>query len=43
MAMRARGFQGEIHLLEDPRIGARDWAQLGAFLALAGAATAVGG
>jgi cobalt/nickel transport system permease protein len=43
MAMRARGFQGEIHLLEDPRIGARDWAQLGAFLALAGAAMAVGG
>jgi cobalt/nickel transport system permease protein len=34
-AMRARGFRGEIYLLNDLRMQARDWWQLSALLAIA--------
>lgn len=35
MAMQARGFRGEVHLLEDPRMRASDWLRLAAFVAVA--------
>ncbi len=42
LAMQSRGFQGEVHLLEDPAIGARDWFQLVAFGVLAAGAMVAG-
>jgi cobalt ECF transporter T component CbiQ len=36
LAMQARGFRGEVFLLEDFRMGKLDWLALGAFAALAG-------
>lgn len=42
MAMQARGFRGEIRLLEELRMNAADWLKLGAFLALAFAAVWLG-
>jgi cobalt/nickel transport system permease protein len=41
-AMRSRGFQGEVHLLEDPAIQSRDWMHLSGFVALAAAALVAG-
>jgi cobalt/nickel transport system permease protein len=41
-AMQSRGFQGEVHLLEDPLIQARDWMLLVGFAAISCAAIAVG-
>lgn len=35
-AMQARGFRGEIFLLDNPRIGVRDGAVLAGFIAAAG-------
>jgi energy-coupling factor transporter transmembrane protein EcfT len=37
-AMQARGFRGEVYLLEDLRMQWRDWLQCGAFATVAGAA-----
>jgi cobalt/nickel transport system permease protein len=42
-AMRARGFQGEVHLLEDPRIQMSDWMYLAGFAAIAAGAMVIGG
>ncbi len=41
-AMRARGFEGEVYLLDELAIGANDWLQLGLFVSLAAAALVVG-
>jgi cobalt ECF transporter T component CbiQ len=41
-AMLARGFRGEVHLLEDLRIGSHDWLRLAAFLGAASAAVWLG-
>jgi cobalt/nickel transport system permease protein len=41
-AMQARGFQGEVHLLEDLSIKARDWMQLAGFAAVAALAVVMG-
>lgn len=38
LAMRSRGYQGEVHLLDQFRMQARDWAALAGFLAVAAAA-----
>lgn len=35
LAMQARGFRGEVHVLDAPHWQARDWVGLGAFIALA--------
>jgi cobalt/nickel transport system permease protein len=35
MAMQARGFRGEVHLLDDFRMAGRDWVALASFAALA--------
>lgn len=35
-AMRARGFQGEVYLLDEAAIRASDWLEAGTFVALAG-------
>lgn len=35
LAMQARGFRGEVHLLEDPTIRPKDWVGLAAFASLA--------
>ncbi len=40
--MRARGFQGEIYLLEEPRIQTSDWIHLAGFAIFAGAAIVIG-
>jgi energy-coupling factor transporter transmembrane protein EcfT len=37
MAMQARGFRGEVHILDDPQMRLQDWFPLAAF---AGAACA---
>jgi cobalt/nickel transport system permease protein len=37
LAMRARGFRGDVRLLDDPTLAPRDWLALAAFAALAGA------
>lgn len=42
LAMRARGFRGEVYVLEDFRMSSRDWLALGFFSAL-GAASLWGG
>ena len=34
LAMQARGFRGEVHVLEDPRLRSPDWLQLMALLLL---------
>jgi cobalt/nickel transport system permease protein len=41
-AMLARGFQGEMHLLEDLSIGGSDWWHLAAFASAAAAAVVLG-
>lgn len=41
-AMRARGYAGEVYLLDDLSIGARDWFQLSLFLAIAVATILLG-
>jgi cobalt ECF transporter T component CbiQ len=41
-AMLARGFHGEVYLLEEPSIGRHEWLQLGIFLLLALAALILG-
>jgi energy-coupling factor transporter transmembrane protein EcfT len=38
LAMLARGYRGEVHLLDDFRMRARDWAALAGLWAIAGAA-----
>jgi len=38
LAMQARGFRGDIHLLENPSMRSKDWLGLAAFSGLAGAA-----
>jgi cobalt ECF transporter T component CbiQ len=38
LAMRSRGFRGEVHLLQDFRVKASDWGWLAGFMALALAA-----
>ena len=42
LAMQARGFRGEVYLLDDFRMKQRDWAAAGAFLALTAAAIWMG-
>jgi energy-coupling factor transporter transmembrane protein EcfT len=42
MAMLARGFRGEIRLLEELRTRARDWVRLAAFVGIAVLAVWVG-
>ena len=42
VAMQARGFRGEIRLLNDLRMQARDWWQLSALLAIAALAFGLG-
>lgn len=42
LAMQARGFRGEVYLLDDFRMRARDWAATAAFFALALAAVWLG-
>jgi cobalt/nickel transport system permease protein len=41
-AMQARGFRGDIHLLDELPMRGRDWLQLGAFCAVAGMAVWLG-
>jgi cobalt/nickel transport system permease protein len=41
-AMQSRGFQGEVHLLEDLKIRPRDWMQLAGFAAVATLAVVLG-
>lgn len=41
-AMRSRGFQGDVYLLEELTIGRADWLYLGGFAALAIAAVSLG-
>ncbi len=38
LAMQARGFRGEVHLLEDPKMRLFDWLPLAAFAGVAFAA-----
>ena len=42
LAMQARGFRGDIHLLDDPAMSSKDWLGLAAFGALTCAAMWVG-
>jgi cobalt ECF transporter T component CbiQ len=42
LAMQSRGFHGEVHLLEEPRIQASDWLYLAAFAALSASAVVAG-
>ena len=42
LAMQARGFRGEVYVLDDFAMQARDWLALAAFATLAGAAIVVG-
>jgi cobalt/nickel transport system permease protein len=42
LAMQARGFRGEVRLLEDLRMKKADWLQLGSLLAIASAAIWIG-
>jgi len=42
MAMQARGFRGEIRLLEEFRMRGQDWLRLAAFVSAAGIAVWVG-
>jgi cobalt ECF transporter T component CbiQ len=42
LAMQARGYRGEVHVLDDFRMKLGDWAALGAFLAVAVAAVGLG-
>ena len=42
LAMQARGFRGEVYVLDDFAMQARDWLALAVFAALAGAAIVVG-
>ena len=42
MAMQARGFRGEVYLLEESRLGARDWLKLAGFAVVAIGAVAWG-
>jgi cobalt ECF transporter T component CbiQ len=41
-AMQSRGFRGDVHVLDQPRMGVRDWAALGAFVIVSVAAMVVG-
>ncbi len=41
-AMRSRGYQGEVYLLDEVSIGAKDWMQLAAFFVVAILAAALG-
>lgn len=41
-AMRARGFSGEVYLLDEPKLGARDWMHFGCILATAAAFIVLG-
>jgi cobalt/nickel transport system permease protein len=41
-AMQSRGFQGEVHLLEDLKVQSRDWMQLAGFAAVATLAVVLG-
>ncbi len=41
-AMRARGFQGEVYLMDEPAFHAREWLQIGAAFSLAAAALLAG-
>ncbi len=43
LAMQSRGFRGEVYILDEFAMSARDWLALGAFLALSGAALWIGG
>ena len=42
LAMQSRGFRGEVYVLDDFRMRARDWTALAAFTALAAAAAWAG-
>jgi energy-coupling factor transporter transmembrane protein EcfT len=42
LAMQARGFRGEVYVLDDFAMHARDWFALAAFAALAAASILVG-
>lgn len=42
LAMQARGFRGEVYVLDEFRMTSRDWAALALFAALAGGATWAG-
>jgi energy-coupling factor transporter transmembrane protein EcfT len=42
LAMQARGFRGEVYLLDDFRMTAADWLALAAFAGLAAAAVWAG-
>jgi energy-coupling factor transporter transmembrane protein EcfT len=42
LAMQARGFRGEVYVLDDFAMRARDWLALAAFATLAGVAILVG-
>jgi energy-coupling factor transporter transmembrane protein EcfT len=42
LAMQARGFRGEVYVLDDFAMQARDWLALAAFATLAGVAILVG-
>jgi cobalt/nickel transport system permease protein len=42
MAMQARGFRGEVHVLDDFRMAARDWLALASFAALTAGAVWAG-
>jgi cobalt/nickel transport system permease protein len=41
-AMQSRGFHGEVHLLEDLKVQARDWLHLACFAGIAAAAVLLG-
>lgn len=43
LAMQSRGFRGEVYVLDEFAMSARDWLALGAFLALSAAALWIGG
>ena len=42
LAMQARGFRGDVRLLDDPALGSKDWLGLAAFAAAACAAVWLG-
>jgi energy-coupling factor transporter transmembrane protein EcfT len=42
MAMQARGFRGDVHLLDDPSMRSKDWLGLAAFSGIAFAAMWLG-
>jgi energy-coupling factor transporter transmembrane protein EcfT len=42
LAMQARGFRGEVYVLDEFRMSARDWAALALFAGLAGGAAWAG-